>query len=216
MFDNGLEKKLIKAIWFFTIFLSLFFVVFLVLYIVYPEATRNMKLGEMDFLAFAGSLIGGFLALFGALFTIVYSISSVREMAEKQDRDKFIDHYPMKMKTITEITDELSNFVSQISYPHPQVQELKEVSDGVFKLLEKASLTNGYIFNEVEVLGEKVWKEISSINFEYNMGYSINQEKVIDSRDKVKQELQASIEIIENEKKLYRDKFLEYANESRS
>jgi hypothetical protein len=217
-YGKSIKKSIIWLGFIFILSISLF----ICYSISYPDRTTGMKLGDMDFLAFVGSLLGGFMAMFAALITIQYSLSSVREMAEKQDREKFLEMYPQKVKRIQELRNKLINLRDN------ELNPLNAPWFVTFKngigLEDEAVYISGQVYHSINGLNEFVRVLVTQLykkesKYYYNNDFNEwiicegKHDELLKFGETIKDKIDPSIIMLELLKLDLQKKFLNYTDE---
>jgi hypothetical protein len=138
----------------------------------------NFKLGEVDVLAFVGSITGGVITLIGVQYTIKSSQQSIILSLQKQQEINTLQNMGIKiskLKSVKYIIHKTSGKISKwdIGFDEnykkieKRIEEdahkiLIEFLDEFNKLLEDSADIDWYIFNDIQSFINAVWEEIRS------------------------------------------------------
>ncbi|MCM3270866.1 hypothetical protein [Paenibacillus elgii] len=218
--DKNLSNLLVLAL----IFVFSCFVLLIGIRFINPSIAADVKLGEMDVLAFMGSLLGGLMGIIGAVYSIQYSLTSVREMSEKQDREKFIEQYPLKVKRLDKKIDELMFYQSSIKFIDAGSDEtLDSIVKMGFTLVNDTEYINGIVYHDIKELEEFIYDAVDELirgdyyiridNFDAFGGIVEGKEDKVKEMEKtVKNRVKKSIDLLETQKNDLRAKFVSYVN----
>ncbi|WP_416826286.1 hypothetical protein [Ectobacillus polymachus] len=140
------------------------FGILIVILILLIVAHNNLRLGDIDLLAFVGAIIGGLITLFGVQYSIQASFEALELSLKKQEDDKFLERIEVKLNRLYKVKDiiftadrMLSNkkFGWNKNYEKAEVEEINRGLITYFLpqlniLLEISSSVDYEFFNEIK------------------------------------------------------------------
>jgi hypothetical protein len=179
----------------------------------------GIRIGEADILAFLGSIIGGVITLAGVYFTIISSFKSVELSLREQERNRFINSYPTKIKNLREIISEINQIRTDLS--ESNLTGLRDITKKLEPLIDKAVYVDGIVYENVNRMNRYV-KSYLVPRFEWeNSIYLIDkwgnvkikegqEDASLETIEHLKQYLATNVQELQQHRERMRDTFYDY------
>jgi len=196
-------------IWIFSLIIAVLLT--LVAFIIFNVDFVRSKFGEVDLVAFIGSIIGGFITIIGVVATIQYSIKSVNLVTEKQDREKYIDQYPIKSKLLDKKIKEITKFQQNIKFDDHH--KLNESITLLYTLVQETEVISGRVYHYIKGFVDYIENIVNIANRTvfYNLTDQDEREsKLIEIEKKINEKFYEVVAQLKLEKDNMKNKFVKY------